>query len=142
MPSGLKRQITLTLPLITIVRCLLGPHPPLHFRHFVYVFSREHGESFARMFSSLKCRLVTFSVTWDSLTGNIRSVRLDHSRDDTCQICIRFTFPIRMRPESDLGISDSMCFFSAYMHMVQIRSVPHRRKIGIGLLEPCSINTA
>lgn len=57
---------------------------------------------------------------------------------------IRFIyFHIWMRPETDLRILESMRFFPAYTVMGHIRSVPHgRKKIGIGSLEPCSVNAA
>ncbi len=52
-----------------------------------------------------------------------------------------FLIYFHMRPETDRRISESMC--PAYMVVGHIRSVPHgRKKIGIGSLEPCSVNAA
>ncbi len=82
---------------------LCKPSSSFAFHRFDYVLSREHRESFARVFSSLKCRTVTFSITWElyhnnkinnnnnnTFTGNIQTVFLDYSRNDTYQICIGF----------------------------------------------------
>ncbi len=79
-----------------------------------------------------------------TLTGNIRSDRSDHSRNDIYQIHIGLISTYeREKPESDLRISDSMSFLHClHMHSTDPICAAWEEKIGIGPLEPCSVNTS
>ncbi len=75
--------------------CPLFTFKTHHLGACCWCFQQRAWESFAQVIISLKCRIVTFSMTCDS----------------QLQAYIRSYFHIWIRPEMDLRKSNSMCFF-------------------------------
>ncbi len=88
-------------------------------------------------------KLSSFNDVQNEMPQKIRSACLHDSGIGTYPIYIRFISTYKMRPESDLAISECMRFFPVYTVIEQIRSVSHmRKKIGIGSHLTDSVNGA
>ncbi len=131
LPSRLQRHITLVIDRSPFC----SRRPPLHHHTLDYVFSREHRESVACVFSSWKCRTITFSVTWDS--------HWQH-KSDLSTLITEALADIRFL--SAWNGSENIRFHELlsclHAHNTYPICATWEGKIRVGPLEPCHVNPA